>query len=78
MMGHSRVILVIMTIIPNTVITWIMSVMLDDTHRKLQEAFIFDHDNTLVFCCSLDTATQPRKDSFEFLLITDILAHDKV
>ena len=78
MMGHSQVVLVIMSIIIIMVIMWIVSIMLNDSHQKLREAFIFDHDNTLTFCCRLDPSTRPGKDSFQFWLITEILAHDKV
>ena len=41
-------------------------------------AFIFNRDDTLVFCCWLDLSTRLGKDSFEFVLISEILAHDQV
>ena len=67
-----------MSIIDIVVITGIMSIMLDDSHRKLRQAFIFTHKNNLMFCCRLDPFTRPVRDSLEFVLITEILAHDKV
>ena len=55
-----------------------MSFIVDDSRRILREAFIFNHDNTLVFCCQPDPSTRLLKDSVEFLLISEILAHDQV
>ena len=57
---------------------WIMSIIVDDSHRKLREAFIFNHDNILVFCCRLDSSTRLGKDSLEFAFISEILPHDQV
>ena len=48
----------------------------DDSNRKIRKAFILKHDDTLVFCCRLGPSTRLGKDSFEFVLITEILAHD--
>ena len=48
----------------------------DDSDLKFREAFILNHDDTLVFSCRLDPYTRLGKDSFEFVLISDILAHD--
>ena len=77
-MGHSKVILVIMSIILIMVIMRIMSFIVDDSHRKLREAFIFNHDDIPLFCCRLDPSTRLGKDSFEFVLTSEILAHDQV
>ena len=55
-----------------------MSIILDDSHRKFREAFIFNHDNILLFCCRLDPSARLGKDSLEFVLISEILAHDQV
>ena len=51
MMGHSGIILVILSIILIMVIMRIMCFIVDDSHRKLPKAFILNHDDTLVFCC---------------------------
>ena len=75
-MGHSGVILVIPSIILIMVIMWIMCFIIDDSNPKIRKAFILNHDDTLVFCCRLDPSTRLGKDSFEFVLITEILAHD--
>ena len=76
MMGHSGIILVPMSIILIMVIMCIMCFIVDDSHRKFRKAFILNHDDTLVFCCRLCPSTRLGKDSFEFVLITEILAHD--
>ena len=55
-----------------------MSFIVDDSRRKLREAFTFNQDDTLVLCCRLDPSTRLWKDSFEFVLISEILAHDQV
>ena len=47
-MAHSEVILGDMSIILIFIIVWFMPIMLDDPHP---EAFVFNHDNTHVFCC---------------------------
>ena len=78
MMGHSEVILVMMSIILIMVIMRIMSFILHDSHQKLREAFVFNHDNIPLLCCQLDPSTRLWKDSFEFVLISEILAHDQV
>ena len=76
MMGHSGVILVIPSIIPIMVIMCTMCFIVDYFHRKFRKAFIPNHDDTRVFCCRLGASTRLGKDSFEFVLITEILAHD--
>ena len=76
MMGHSGVILVIPSIIPIMVIMWIMCFISDDSNPKIRKAIILNHDDTLVFSCRLDPSTRLGKDSFEFVLITEILTHD--
>ena len=76
MMGHSGVILVIPSIILIMVIMRIMCFIVDDSNPKIRKAIILNHDDTLVFCCRLDPSTRLGKDSFEFVLITEILAHD--
>ena len=48
----------------------------DDSNPKIRKAFILNHDDTITFCCRLDPSTCLGKDSFEFVLITEILAHD--
>ena len=75
-MGHSGVILVIPSIIPIMVIMRIMCFISDDSDRKFRKAIILNHDDTIAFCCRLDPSTRLGKDSFEFVLITEILAHD--
>ena len=55
-----------------------MSFIVDDSHGKLREAFIFNPDDILLFCCQLDPSTRLGKDSFKFVLISEILAHDQV
>ena len=76
MMGHSEVILVIPSIIPIMVIMGIMCFISDDSNPKIRKAIILNHDDTIAVCCRLDPPTHLGKDSFEFVLITDILAHD--
>ena len=76
MMGHSGVILVIPSIIPIMAIMRIMCFISDDSNRKFREAFILNHDDTIAFCCRLDPSTRLGKDSCEFVLIAEILAHD--
>ena len=76
MVGHSGIILVIMSIILIMVIVVIMCFIVDDSHRKLRRAFILNHDDTVVFGCRLCPSTRLVKDSFEFVLISEILAHD--
>ena len=76
MMGHSGVILVIPFIILIMVIMSIMCFIVDNSNPKIRKAFILNHDDTLVFCCRLGTSTCLGKESFEFVLITEILAHD--
>ena len=53
-----------------------MCFIVDDFHQKFGKAFTLNHDDTLVFCCRLGPSTRLGKDSFEFVLITEILAHD--
>ena len=48
----------------------------DDSNPKIRKAIILNHDDTLVFSCRLDPSTRLEEDSFEFVLITEILAHD--
>ena len=55
-----------------------MSIIGDDSHRNLREAFIFNHDDIPLFCCLLDPSTRLGKDSLEFVFISEILAHDQV
>ena len=78
MMGHSGIILVILSIILIMVIMRIMCFIVDDSHRKLREACILNHDDTLVFCCRRSPSTRLGKDSFGFVLTSEILAHDYV
>ena len=78
MMGHSEVILVIMSIIPIMAIMGIMTFIVDDSRPQLREAFSFHHDDTLVFCCWLNPSTHLGKDPSEFVPISEILAHDQV
>ena len=76
MMGHSGIILVIMSIILIMVIMSIMCFIADDSNWKIRKAFILNHDDTLVFCCRLRPSTRLGEDSFEFVLMSEILAHD--
>ena len=76
MMGHSGIILVIMSTILIMVIMRIMCFIVDDSHRKFRKAFILNHDDTLVFWCQLCPSTRLGKHSFKFVLISEILAHD--
>ena len=48
----------------------------DDSNLKIRKAIILNHDDTITLCCRLDPSTRLGKDSFEFVLITEILAHD--
>ena len=46
----------------------------DDSNPKIRKAIILNHDDTIAFCCRLGPSTRLGKDSFEFVLITEILA----
>ena len=53
-----------------------MCFIVDDSNPKIGKAIILNHDDTIAFCCRVDPYTRLGKDSFEFVLITEILAHD--
>ena len=48
----------------------------DDSNPKIRKTIILNYDDTITLCWRLDPPTRLGKDSFEFVLITEILAHD--